>query len=97
MSHADVQLESENFRVTQWVLQPGEEIALHLHEHHYVVIPLVSGILKVMPVEGDSFELALTEGVAYERFAGAHHVVGNAGSEELRFLEVENLHTGLTD
>jgi mannose-6-phosphate isomerase-like protein (cupin superfamily) len=97
MSHGDVQLESENFRVTQWVLQPGQEIPLHLHEHHYVVVPLVSGTLKVMPVEGDSFELPLAEGVSYERFAGAHHVVSNAGSEELRFLEVENLKTGLTD
>ena len=97
MSHGDVQLESENFRVTQWVLQPEEEIPLHLHEHHYVVVPLVSGTLKVMPLKADSFELDLTEGVAYERFAGAHHVVANAGREELRFLEVENLKTGLTD
>lgn len=97
MSHGDIHIESEDFRVTEWVLQPGEEIPLHFHEHHYVVVPLVSGILKVLPVAGESFELALTEGVPYERSAGAHHVVANAGQQELRFLEVENLRTGSSE
>lgn len=97
MSHGNVHIESENFRVTQWVLQPGEEIPLHLHEHDYVVVPLVDGNLKVTPLEGDSFELALAAGIPYERSSGAHHVVANAGEEELQFLEVENLRTGRSD
>lgn len=91
-SHSQVQLDNEHFRVTQWTIMPGGTIPMHVHEHEYVVIPLVTASMHVKNADGTSFEAALETGVSYSRPAGSEHEISNtASTEPIVFVEVEKL------
>ena len=87
---AQVQVENEWVRVTEWRFAPGAETGHHVHAHDYVVVPLTSGKLRLE--EGvTTNEAQLTSGAAYARKQGVAHNVINPNSFEFRFLEIEIL------
>jgi quercetin dioxygenase-like cupin family protein len=87
---AHVQIENEWVKVTEWRFAPGAETGPHVHAHHYVVLPLTSGVLR-LEERTEHREARLTSGVAYAREKGVEHNVINANDFEFRFLEVEIL------
>lgn len=91
MAQGDVQIENEHFRVTRWTIEPGGAIPMHMHEHEYVVVPLVSGTMHVTNADGSAIVAELSHGVSYTRAAGAEHTVENRGDETIAFIEVEKL------
>jgi beta-alanine degradation protein BauB len=87
---ANVQIDNEWARVTEWRFAPGAETGHHVHAHDYVVVPLTSGVLR-LEEGGGAREAQLTSGVAYARQKGVTHNVINGNDFEFRFLEIERL------
>ena len=83
-----VQIDNERVRVTLWTFAPGAETGQHVHAYDYVVVPLTTGMLRLVEAAGTR-QAQLTAGVAYNRPAGVDHNVINANACEFRFIEVE--------
>jgi quercetin dioxygenase-like cupin family protein len=83
-----LQVDNERVIVTRWTFAPGAETGDHVHAHDYVVVPLTSGILRLVESEGTR-DVALTAGVSYARQAGVAHNVINANDFEFSFVEIE--------
>src|SRR5579863_5136582 len=83
-----VQVDNERVIVTEWKFAPGAETGQHVHALDYVVVPLTSGILRLIETEGTR-DAQLTAGVSYSRQAGVNHNVINANPYEFRFIEIE--------
>jgi quercetin dioxygenase-like cupin family protein len=85
---AVVQVENARVIVTEYRFAPGAETGDHVHAHDYVVVPLTSGILRLVEPDGVR-EASLQAGVSYARPAGVAHNVINANDYEFRFVEIE--------
>lgn len=93
-SHAELQLENEQFRVTKWTIEPGGHIPMHRHEYEYVVIPLATDTMHVVTAEGGELVSNLVAGQSYTRPAGSEHRIehrGAASAAPIVFVEVERL------
>jgi quercetin dioxygenase-like cupin family protein len=84
-----VQVDNARTRVTEWRFAPGAATGWHRHEHDYVVVPQVSGRLKLIGPDGKATHADLKAGVSYFRNAGVEHDVINDSGHEFWFVEVE--------
>lgn len=84
-----VQIDNERTRVTEWRFAPGAETGEHVHEHDYVVVPLLTGNLKIVDRDGEASIASLKEGGSYFRKKGVHHNVINANDFDFAFIEIE--------
>ena len=84
-----VQIDNERSRVTEWRFAPGAETGWHRHEMDYVVVPMVSGQLKLQEKNGKERLADLTQGGSYFRDLGVEHNVINANEFEFVFVEIE--------
>ena len=57
---AQVQIENDWARVTEWRFAPGAETGYHVHQYDYIVVPMTSGLLRLEDRTG-SREVKLTE------------------------------------
>jgi quercetin dioxygenase-like cupin family protein len=85
---AHPQVETDRVIVTEWRFAPGAETGHHVHAHDYVVVPLVTGKLRLEEPDGVR-EVQLHAGVSYSRPKGVAHNVINANAYEFRFIEIE--------
>lgn len=85
---AHLQVDNERVIVTEWRFAPGAETGHHVHGHDYVVVPLTTGILRLVEPTGTR-DVPLQAGVSYARPAGVAHNVINANDHEFRFIEIE--------
>ena len=83
-----VQVDNERVIVTEWKFAPGAETGQHVHALDYVVVPMTSGVLRLIESEGTR-DAQLTAGLSYSRQAGVNHNVINANPYEFRFIEIE--------
>lgn len=92
MTHSVTQIDNGIFRVIRWTITPGDAIPLHVHEHDYVVVPLVSDTMYVVNSDGTEIAAEIRAGESYTRPAGARHTVQNRGStNDIVFVEIEKL------
>lgn len=84
----ECQIENGRTRVTRYRLGPGASIGFHRHAHDYVIVPITTGRLRITE-DGRESIAELRSGTAYFRPAGVEHDVGNAGPEQMIFVEVE--------
>lgn len=84
-----VQIDNDRVKVTEWRFAPGAETGVHIHEMDYVVVPGLTGKLKIVAPDGTESISELTHGVSYFREKGVHHNVINANDFEYFFIEVE--------
>lgn len=90
-SHSQVQLENDHFRVTRWTIEPGGSIPMHRHAFEYVVVPVSTVTMHVVPADAAPFDAHLVAGVSYTRPAGSEHRIENHGTTLVDFVEVERL------
>ncbi len=83
-----VQVDNERVIVTEWCFAPGAETGHHVHGHDYVVVPMTTGILRLVE-PGGTRDVQLTAGVSYARGVGVAHNVINANDYEFKFIEIE--------
>jgi quercetin dioxygenase-like cupin family protein len=84
----------ENRQVTVWktVLQPGERIGMHRHDHGRVVVALKGGTLGIPQQDGTSRKLVLETGKAYWLDAdppGQLHGDANLSGKPIEMMVVE--------
>jgi mannose-6-phosphate isomerase-like protein (cupin superfamily) len=91
MASGDIQIDNAMFRVTKWTIEPLDAIPMHVHEHDYVVVPLVNDTMHVTNADGSAFAVDLRSGKSYTRPAGAEHIVTNPGTDPIAFVEIEKL------
>ncbi len=85
---SEVQLDSERFLITKWVLSPNSETVWHRHALDYIVVPLSDGQLSLETDEGEK-DAMLKKGGSYARRKGVEHNVINKGLSEVSFIEIE--------
>ncbi|MGP4052642.1 cupin domain-containing protein [Streptomyces sp. 2A115] len=83
-----VQIDTDRVVVTEWCFAPGAETGHHVHAHDYVVVPLVTGTVRVEDPAGER-DVEMHAGVSYARSAGVAHNLVNVNGYEFRFVEVE--------
>ena len=83
-----VLIENDVVRVTEWRFKAGASTGWHRHEFDYVVVPMVTGRLRLEEVDSIR-EVELTTGLPYFREAGVEHDVVNANDYEFVFIETE--------
>ncbi|UUU21924.1 cupin domain-containing protein [Streptomyces sp. DSM 40750] len=83
-----VQIDTDRVVVTEWCFAPGAETGHHVHAHDYVVVPLVTGTVRVEDPAGER-DVEMRAGVSYARSAGVAHNLVNVNGYEFRFVEVE--------
>ena len=75
-------------RVFAVSVDPGKSTLMHRHGHDYVVVPLITGKLKID--DGKQEHIAdLKAGGSYARPIGVEHNVINANDFEYAFVEIE--------
>jgi mannose-6-phosphate isomerase-like protein (cupin superfamily) len=85
---AHPQVDNDRVIVTEWRFAPGAETGFHVHAHDYVVVPLVTGVLRIVDANGTR-DVPLEAGASYARPKGVAHNVINANAFEYRFVEIE--------
>ena len=88
---ATVKIDEPGVRVTEWRFIPDAETGWHVHDHDYVVVPLLDGALLLEEPGGVSRTVPMTQHAPYARLAGVEHNVVNASGHDYAFLEVEIL------
>ncbi len=88
---ATMQVDNNRVRVTKWAFAPGAETGYHRHEYDYVVVPLMTGRLKLIGPDGAESFSDLAAGNSYFREAGVEHNVINASDGDFAFVEIELL------
>ena len=83
-----VQIDNDNTIVTEWRFPPRGETGWHVHQYDYVVVPLVTGELRLETPDGERLADLFT-GQAYAREAGVEHNVINNNDFEFIFIEIE--------
>lgn len=86
---SDVQVDNDRVRVTKWSFAPGAATGWHRHEFDYVVVPLVTGALRIVGPDGTGTISELRAGQSYFRQAGVEHDVINASDGDFAFVEIE--------
>jgi len=85
----EVLVDDDKTRITQFVLQPGEQVGWHRHEYDYVTIQQSFGRLHIDASDGRSFDIDYKPGKAMSVKAPFEHNAINTGDVEIRVLEVE--------
>ena len=83
-----VQLDNENVRVTEWRFAPGASTGWHRHDLDYVIVPIVTGKLRIHNGESETTS-DLVLGQSYFRKAPVEHDVFNGNPYEFAFIEIE--------
>ena len=86
---ANIQIDNERIRVTEYSINRNEETGFHIHKWDYVVIPQTNGQLLLIDDNGVETSAMLVKGESYYRKAGVSHNVINNGKENLIFIELE--------
>ena len=86
---ANIQIDNERIRVTEYSFNKGDETGFHIHQWDYVVIPQTSGKLLLIDDHKVETTATLLKGEPYYRKAGISHNVINNGKEKLVFIELE--------
>ena len=86
---ANVRIDNEKIRVTEYSFNDNEETGFHVHQCDYVVVPQTNGKLLLIDQNGVETTATLFKGQPYYREAGVAHNVINNGKEKLVFIEIE--------
>jgi mannose-6-phosphate isomerase-like protein (cupin superfamily) len=86
---ANIKIDNERVRVTEYSFNKNEETGFHVHQWDYVVIPQTDGLLLLINDNGVETNATLVKGQPYYREAGVSHNVINNGKEKLVFIEIE--------
>ena len=85
-----VMIDDEWVKVTEWRFAPGAATGYHTHAHDYVVVPMTTGTLRLVELDGEH-DAELVSGKPYNRPRGVEHDVINTNDYEFVFIEVELL------
>ena len=89
MAKANVLIDNDKVKVTEWFLDVGDSTGHHIHEYNYIIIPMLDGELKILDKDNNATISKLTKGGAYYRGKGVEHDVINNNNFPYSFIEIE--------
>ena len=89
MAKANVLIDNDKVKVTEWFLDVGDSTGHHIHEYNYIIIPMLDGELKIFDKDNNATISKLTKGGAYYRGKGVEHNVINNNNFPYSFIEIE--------
>lgn len=89
MAKANIMIDNERTRVTEWSFEVGDETGQHVNEYDYVVVPMLDGELKIINHDGEVAISKLQKGNSYFRQKVVNHNVLNNNNFSYKFIEIE--------
>ena len=89
MAKANILIDNDKVKVTEWFLDVGDSTGHHIHEYNYIIIPMLDGELKILDKDNNATISKLTKGGAYYRGKGVEHNVINNNNFPYSFIEIE--------
>ena len=89
MANANVLIDNDKVKVTEWSFEVGDSTGHHIHEYNYIVVPMLDGELRIIDKDNNETISKLTKGVAYYREKGVEHNVLNNNYIPYSFIEIE--------
>ena len=72
-----MQTDNDRVRVTLWSFEKGEETGFHVHEYDYVVVPMLTGSLRIVDKNDNSTISELSEGISYLEKKGSRTMLSS--------------------
>ena len=89
MTKANVLIDNDKVKVTEWSFEIGDSTDHLVHEYNYIVIPMLDGELKILDKNNVETISKLSTGGAYYRDKGVEHNVFNNNNSSYSFIEIE--------
>ena len=89
MTKANVLIDNDKVKVTDWSFEIGDSTVHHVHEYSYIVIPMFDGELKILDKNNVEAISKLSKGGTYYRDKGVEHNVFNNNNSSYSFIEIE--------
>ena len=88
MAKANVLINNNKVKVTEWSFEIGDSTGHHIHEYNYIVVPMLDGELKILDKDNKEKISKLSKGGAYYRDKGVEHNV-LINNNPYSFIEIE--------
>ena len=89
MVNANVLIDNDKVKVTEWDFEVGDSTGHHIHEYNYIVVPMLDGELRMIDKDNNETISKLTKGGVYYREKGVEHNVLNNNNIPYSFIEIE--------
>jgi mannose-6-phosphate isomerase-like protein (cupin superfamily) len=89
MANANVLIDNDKVKVTEWSFEVGDSTGHHIHEYNYIVVPMLDGELRIVDKDNNETISKLTKGGAYYREKGVEYNVLNNNKIPYSFIEIE--------
>ena len=89
MAKANILIDNDKVKVTEWSFEVGDSTGHHIHEYNYIVVPMHDGELRIVDKDNNETISKLTKGGAYYREKGVEHNVLNNNNIPYSFIEIE--------
>jgi len=89
MANANVLIDNDKVKVTDWSFGVGDSTGHHIHKYNYIVVPMLDGELRIIDKDNNETISKLTKGGAYYREKGVEHNVLNNNNIPYSFIEIE--------
>ena len=89
MANANVLIDNDKVKVTEWSFEVGDSTGHHIHEYNYIVVPMLEGELRIVDKDNNETISKLTKGGAYYREKRVEHNVLNNNNIPYSFIEIE--------
>ena len=89
MAKANVFIDNDKVKVTEWSFEIGDSTGHHIHEYNYIVVPMLDGELKILEKNNIETIPKLFKGGAYYRDKREEHNVFNNNNFPYSFIEIE--------
>ena len=89
MAKANILIDNDKVKVTEWNFGVGDSTGHHIHEYNYIVVPMLDGELKILDNDNNETISKLSKGGAYYREKGVEHNVLNNNDFPYSFIEIE--------
>ena len=89
MTKANVLIDNDKVKVTEWSFEIGDSTGHHIHEYNYIVIPMLDGELKILEKNDIETISKLSKGGANYRDKREEHNVFNNNNSPYSFIVIE--------
>ena len=89
LASSTVLIDNDICKLTLWDFAPGQETGWHTHTMDYVVMPNISGTLKLVNKDGTEMEVQVSPDKPYFKTSGVNHNVISVNDFNFSFLEME--------
>jgi len=89
MANANVLIDNDKVKVTEWSFEVGDSTGHHIHKYNYIVVPMFDGELRIVDKDNNETISKLIKGGAYYREKGVEHNVLNNNNIPYSFIEIE--------